>query len=93
VLRIRDVYPGATFFHPGYKSKNLSILTQKIVFQALGITIPVVHPGSGSCFFTHPVSRGQKGTGSRIHHTGLIVSDHQDINKIKNISVFLLITV
>jgi hypothetical protein len=25
-----------------------------------------VHPGSGSCFFTHPGSRGQKVTGSRI---------------------------
>jgi hypothetical protein len=25
-----------------------------------------VRPGSGSCFFTHPGSRGQKGTGSRI---------------------------
>jgi hypothetical protein len=30
--------------------------------------IRVVHPGSGS--FTHPGSRGQKGTGSRIHNTG-----------------------
>jgi hypothetical protein len=30
--------------------------------------IRVVHPGSGSCFFTHPDpgSRAQKGTGSRI---------------------------
>ena len=26
----------------------------------------VAHPGSGSEFFTHPGSRGQKGTGSRI---------------------------
>jgi hypothetical protein len=39
VLRIRDVYPGSDFFsipdpiffHPGYASENLSILTQKIV--------------------------------------------------------------
>ncbi len=28
--------------------------------------IRVVHTGSGSCFFTHPGSRGQKGNGSRI---------------------------
>jgi hypothetical protein len=26
VLRIRDVYPGSQFFHPGSASKNLSIL-------------------------------------------------------------------
>ncbi len=29
-----------------------------------------VHPGSGYWFFTHPGSRGQKGTGSRISKTG-----------------------
>ncbi len=33
--------------------------------------IRVFHPGSGSWFFfTHPGSRGQKGTGSRIRNTG-----------------------
>jgi hypothetical protein len=41
----------------GYASKNLSILTQKIVSK-LGNMIPVVHAGSRS--------RGRKGTGSRI---------------------------
>jgi hypothetical protein len=29
--------------------------------------IRVVHPGSGSLFFTHPGSMGQNGTGSQIH--------------------------
>ncbi len=29
-----------------------------------------VHPGAGSWFLTHPGSRGQKGTGSRIQNTG-----------------------
>jgi hypothetical protein len=33
---------------PGSTSKNLSILTQKIVFEAPGNMIRVVHPGSGS---------------------------------------------
>jgi hypothetical protein len=59
VLRIRDVYPGSTnFFHPEFASKNLSILTQKNYFQALGNIIRVVHHESG--FITHPVSRGSK---------------------------------
>jgi hypothetical protein len=50
VLRIRDVYPGSDFFHPGSASKNLSILTPgklKNGFQALEYMIRVVHPGSG----------------------------------------------
>ncbi len=38
----------------------------KNCFQALGNMIRVVHPGSGSWFFTHPGSRGQKCTESRI---------------------------
>jgi hypothetical protein len=33
---------------PGSTSKNLSILIQKIVFNALGNMILVVHPGSRS---------------------------------------------
>ncbi len=39
VLRIRDAYPGSEFFSipdPGSASKNLSILTQKNGFSALG---------------------------------------------------------
>jgi hypothetical protein len=39
---------------PGSASKNLSILTQKIGFYALGNMIRVVNPGSGSCFFPIP---------------------------------------
>ncbi len=37
----------------------------------------VVHPGSGSWSFTHPGSRGQKGTGSRIRirNTAPLASD------------------
>jgi hypothetical protein len=58
--------PDPNFFHSGSQIciKKLSILTQKIVFQALGNMIRVVHPGSGSGFFTHPGSWGKKGTGS-----------------------------
>jgi hypothetical protein len=60
VLRIRDVYPvaGSNFFfisdpncfHPVSlsASKNLIILTQKIVFKTPENMIRVVHPGSGA---------------------------------------------
>ncbi len=58
---------------PVSASNNLSILTLKIGFSALGNMIRVVHVGSGSririMFFDHPGSRGQKGTGSRIRNT------------------------
>jgi hypothetical protein len=76
VLRIRDVHPGSNFFpsripyqnclHPWSASKNLSILTKKNGCEALENIIRVVHPGSGCWLSTHPGSRGQKGTGSRI---------------------------
>ncbi len=54
---------------PDPHTKNLGILAQNNGFYALGNMIWVVHPGSGSrffWFFTHPGSRGQKSTGSRI---------------------------
>ncbi len=35
--------------------------------------IRVVHPGSGSWLFTHPGSRGQKGTRIRIHYNAGIL--------------------
>jgi hypothetical protein len=71
VMRIRDVYPGSEFFHPGSRvkkfpdpgsaSKNLSIFNQKIVSKlseaSSGMFIRIL-------IFTHPGSRGQKGTGS-----------------------------
>jgi hypothetical protein len=70
ILRIRDVRyipdPDSNFFHPGsrvkkiprsgYATKNLSILTQKIVSQQSRN----YDPESSSRFFTHPGSRGQK---------------------------------
>ncbi len=73
-LRIRDVYPGSKFFppririfsspHPGSASKNLSILTQKMVSKFSEIWswlfIPDPDPGSWSWLFTHSGSRGQK---------------------------------
>ncbi len=73
VLQIRDVYPGSEFFPSRIPDLHQRILTQKLVFYALGNMIRVVHPGSGSWFFTHPGSRDQKGTGSRIRirNTGL----------------------
>ncbi len=61
------------FSIPGSASKNLSILTQKIAAKlteirwfGLFLFIPDPDPGSGSWFLTHPGSKGQKGTGSRI---------------------------
>ncbi len=78
VLRIRDVCPGSriqmfSIPDPGSASNNLSILTQKIRFLALGNMIRVVHPGSGSRILFFPIldpgSRGQKGTGSWIRKT------------------------
>jgi hypothetical protein len=47
-------HPGSEFFHSGSASKNLGILTQKIVSK-------FSNPDPGS--------RGQKGTGSRIRNT------------------------
>ncbi len=54
--------PDPNFFHPGsefFPSQNLSILTQKTVSKDICM-IRVVHPGSGSWFFTHPRLPGSK---------------------------------
>ncbi len=72
MLRIRYVYPGSEFFpslirifsirDPGSTSKNLSILTPKIVSKLSeirsGLFIP--DPDPDCLVFTHPGSRGQK---------------------------------
>jgi hypothetical protein len=62
---------------PGSASTNLSIFNPKICFSSLGYMIR--YPGYGSRFFTHPGSRGQKGTGSQIRNTELshLVSVHE----------------
>ncbi len=67
MLRILDVYPGSdifpsrnpdpNFFHPGSASNNLSILTQKNCFLALGNMIRVVHFGSSILILTFYPSR------------------------------------
>ncbi len=51
------------FFHSGFRIRiqEFKYFNPKNGFQALGNTIRVVFPGSGS--------RGHKGTGSRIHNT------------------------
>ncbi len=56
---------------PGSASKNLSIVSPKNCFQALGNIIRDVHPGSGSWFLTHPGSRIQRYKRHRIqiHNT------------------------
>ncbi len=74
--QILDVYPASrirnfSVLDPKSASKNRSILTQKIVSK-LSEMIRVVHPVSGSWFFTHPGSRGQKGTGYRIRNTATV---------------------
>ncbi len=57
----------------GSASKNLSIFNPKNCFCALGNRYdPDVHPWSGSWRFTHPGSRGLKGTGSRIRNTATV---------------------
>ncbi len=86
VLRIRDVYPGSPQIRifsipdPGSASKEFKYINpQKIVSKLSEIWSGIVHPGSGSWFFTHPGSwffthpgsRGQKGTGSRIRNTDI----------------------
>ncbi len=58
--------PNFSIPDPGSASNNLSILTNKIVFWTLGNMIRVVHPGSGSCFFTHLGSQIQR---SKRHRT------------------------
>ncbi len=51
-------------------SQEFKYFNPKNCFKAFGKMIRVVHPESGSWFFTHPGSRGQKkGTGSRIRNT------------------------
>ncbi len=80
--------PGSEFFtsrvlDPGSASKNLSILTKKMVSQLSEIwsefSIRDPDPGSGTWLFTHPQSwscipdpesRGQKGTGALIPDPG-----------------------
>ncbi len=58
--------PDPNYSHPGswIRMKEFKYFNPKNCFSALGNMIRVVHPGSG--FLTHPGSRGQKGTGSRI---------------------------
>ncbi len=71
VFWIRDVYPGSEFFHPGYASKNLSVLTQKIVYKISwiwsGLYIP--DPDPGFLPITDPGSMGHKCNGFRIRNT------------------------
>ncbi len=58
-------HPGSDVFHHGSASKNLSVLTQKIVYKFSEIWSGLFIPDPGSRLFTHPVSRGQKGPGPR----------------------------
>jgi hypothetical protein len=51
----------------GSASKNLIIVTQKIVSKVSDILFWLFISDPDPDFFTHPGSRGQKGTGSRIH--------------------------
>jgi hypothetical protein len=51
-----------------------------------------VHPGSGSCFFTHPGSRGRKGTGYL--YFSLFLSQVLQVNGYKrrfNLTVLLIL--
>ncbi len=75
--------PDPTFFHPRSQTRifpsripdphqrikyfNPNKMVSKLQEIWSGLFIP--DPGSGSWLFTHPGSRGQKGTGSRIRNT------------------------
>ncbi len=63
--------PDPNFFHPGSASKNLGVLAEKMVSKLKEIWsgLFISDLGSGSWLSTHPGSRGQKGTESRIQHT------------------------
>jgi hypothetical protein len=68
------LYPGSriqifSIPDPGSASKNLSILTQKIGFYALGNMIRI-----RILFFSHLGSRGQKGTEFRTRNTAVRLS-------------------
>jgi hypothetical protein len=58
--------PDPKFFHPGSESKNLSILTQKIVSKLWEILSGLFFPDPDPDFLPNldPGSRDQKGTGS-----------------------------
>ncbi len=52
-----------------FKTPTKIFFSEGTFTQFFGNMIRVVHPGSGSWFFTHPGSRGTKGTGSRIQRS------------------------
>jgi hypothetical protein len=60
--------PDLNFFPSQIHIKEFKYFNPTNCFSSLRNLIRVVHPGSGSWFFTHPGSRiqGQKDTGSRI---------------------------
>jgi hypothetical protein len=74
VLRIRDVYPGPEFFHPGFRVKKITdphqkiqvFLTQKNVSKLLENWMFIADPD----LFSHPGSRGKQSTGSQIRNIG-----------------------
>ncbi len=74
-------HPRSDFFPSRISIKEFKYLNPKDSFQALGNMIWVVHPASG--IFTHPGSRGQKGTGSRIRNTSSKISRELFLNYFK----------
>jgi hypothetical protein len=68
------VIPDPNFFHPGSASKNVSILSQKMVSKLSEISSGFFLPDLDPDFLPvpDPGSKGQKGTGSqiRIRNTG-----------------------
>ncbi len=67
VLRIRDVYPGSAFFHPGSRVKKIPDPRKKILVVLKLKTVSnlseklivmfIPDPWSGSWYFPHPLSR------------------------------------
>jgi hypothetical protein len=70
VLRTRDVYPRYEFFHPGSRiririlNKEFKYFTPNFFYKAFGNLIRHVYPRIW--ILSHPGSKGQYSTGSRI---------------------------
>jgi hypothetical protein len=64
----------SVFFPSRIRIKEFKYFNPKNWFLCSRNMIRVVNPGSGSCFFSHPGSRGQKGTEFRIRNTAVHLS-------------------
>jgi hypothetical protein len=84
VLRIRDVYPGSEFSHPGFRIriKEFKNSNPKNWFlSSLGNMIRVVHPDPDTLPIPDPGSRGDKSTDPGSGFATLIPTLHLERNR------------